>query len=134
MDIFQSKGALWTGRILTGVMVLLFVFDGTTKLIPIQPVIDGMMQAGIPIERVRPIGLAALIPAILYAIPQTSVLGAVLLTGFLGGAMATHLRETSGIAAHTILNFLLGVLVWLGLWLRDERLRALMPWNQNWKI
>ncbi len=130
MDLFDTKAALWTGRVMSGVMTLLFIVDGVTKLIPIQPVVAGMKEAGIALELARPIGLAVLVPAVLYAIPQTAVLGAVLLTGFLGGAMAAHLRDTTPQLPHDLFILLLGILTWLGLWLRQPRLRALMPWTR----
>jgi len=115
---------LWTGRVLATLIVLFMLFDGAMKLAMIQPVIDATKQLGYPVSTIRPIGIAAIVAALLYAFPQTAVLGAILLTGFLGGAIATHVRagETNYLFAGA-----LGVIAWLGLYLRDARIRNLMP-------
>jgi DoxX-like family len=128
--MFESKGALWLGRAITAIMTLLFVFDGGSKVLALPFMVEGMKQAGLDPSLLLPIGLAALIPAILYAIPYTSILGAVLLTGFLGGAMAAHLKDPVQLP-HDVMILMMGGFVWLGLWLRDPRLRALIPFNSN---
>ena len=119
-----SKPMLWTGRVLATLIVLFMLFDGAMKLAMIQPVIDATTKLGYPTSTIRPIGVAAIVAALLYAFPQTAVLGAVLLTGFIGGAMATHVRvgECNYIFAGGV-----GVIAWLGLYLRDARIRSLMP-------
>jgi len=118
---------LWTGRILSTLIVLFMLMDGVMKLIKPQFVVEATTKLGYPESSIRPIGAAALAGAILYAIPQTSVLGAILLTGFLGGAVATHVRagEQSYVFA-----IVFGIVTWLGIYLRDARLRRLTPLRQ----
>lgn len=127
-----SNTALWTGRILSGIVILFLLFDGAIKLIPIAPVTETMQQLGYPpsAEMARILGVLTLICTALYAYPRTSVLGAILLTGFLGGAMATHFRVGSPLFTHLLFGLYLGLMVWGGLYLRDERLRALMPFRR----
>jgi hypothetical protein len=128
---FDSKPVLWTGRIITVLVVAFLLMDAATKLIPIDAVAEGMKQAGIPLERARYIGLTVLACAVLYAIPRTAVLGAVLITGFLGGAMAAHLRDDGPLWPHNLIVFAIGALAWAGLYLRDPRLRALFPYRND---
>ena len=122
-----SRAMLWTGRVLTTLIVLFMLFDAYGKLAKIQPVVEGTKQAGYPESAIRPIGAAALIGAVLFAIPQTSVLGAIVLTGFFGGAIATHVRlgDTSWPFA-----LVFGILTWLAIYFRDARLRRLIPLRQ----
>jgi hypothetical protein len=122
-----SKGMLWTGRVLSTLIVLFMLMDGVMKLVKPPFVVEGTTKMGYPESSIRPIGAAALAGAILYAIPQTTVLGAILLTGFLGGAVATHVRvgESSFWFAVAF-----GVITWLGIYLRDPRLRNLLPVRQ----
>jgi hypothetical protein len=124
-----SRAALWTGRLLSGLVILFLVFDGAMKLIPLTVVTDAMMQLGYGSSEslARTLGVITLGCTILYAIPRTSLLGAILLTGYLGGAMATHLRVGSPLLSHTLFGFYLGLMVWGGLYLRDAALRRLMP-------
>jgi DoxX-like protein len=122
-----SKAAIWAGRIMSGLVIAFFLFDGGIKLVPLDIVITASQQLGIPGELARTLGILSLICTILYAIPQTSVLGAILLTGYLGGTVATHLRIADPLFTHTLFGVYLGLLVWGGLYLRDERLRALIP-------
>src|SRR5688572_8212759 len=88
----NGRVILWIGRVLTTLIVLFMRMDGALKIIKIQPVVEGTAKLGYPEASIRWIGLAALVGAVLYAIPRTSILGAILLTGFLGGAIATHVR------------------------------------------
>jgi DoxX-like family len=122
-----SKAMLWTGRIMSGVVVLFLLFDSTMKLIKIAPVVEAQAVLGYPDELARVIGGIVLVCALLYAFPRTSVLGAILLTGLLGGAIASHLRIGSPIFSHTLFGVYLGLLAWGGLFLRDARLRMLIP-------
>ena len=124
-----SNGALWTGRVMSAVVILFLIFDATIKLIPIQPVIDSMVQLGYPGTPglARLLGVITLSCAVLYASPRTAVLGAIVMTGLLGGAIATHLRIGSPIFSHLLFGLYLGLLAWGGLYLRDPRLRTLMP-------
>jgi hypothetical protein len=121
--------AIWAGRVLSGLVVAFLLFDGAIKLIPAQVVIDSIKELGWPydIGTARLLGLLTLVSTLLYAIPRTSLLGAILLTGYLGGAIATHVRIGSPLFTHILFGVYLGVLVWGGLWLRDPRLRALFP-------
>jgi hypothetical protein len=125
----NTKAALWTGRVLSGLVVLFLTVDGVIKLVPIQPVIDSLRELGYPtsVSFARFIGMVTLVGTALYAWPRTSLLGAVLLTGLMGGAIATHLRLDHPLFSHTLFGVYLGLLLWAGLWLRDEHLRRLMP-------
>lgn len=121
-----SKGMLWTGRILSALAVLFFIFDGVTKVIKIPQVVQSNLDLGYSENLVVPIGVLMLFCTLLYLIPQTSVLGAILLTAYLGGAVATHVRAGSG-AFPILFTILFGVLVWLGVYLREPKLHALVP-------
>ena len=125
----NSKAALWTGRVLSGLVIVFLAVDGAIKLVPIQAVIDSLRELGYPtsVSFARFIGVVTLAGTALYAWPRTSLLGAVLLTGLLGGAIATHLRLDHPLFSHTLFGVYLGLFLWGGLWLRDERLRRLMP-------
>jgi len=125
----NSKTFVWIGRIMSGLIIAFFVFDGGIQLIAFDFVKEGMAQMGIPVELARPLGAMMLLATLLYAIPQTAVIGAILLTADLGGAMAAHLRDTTPVLAHNVFVVLIGAMVWGGLWLREPRLRALMPWR-----
>jgi DoxX-like family len=119
-----SKGSLWTGRIVVALVFFFMVFDGGIKVLQMAPAVEGTTRLGYPAGVVVPIGLVSLISAFLYAIPRTSILGAVLLTGFLGGATATQVRVQD---PWFFFPVVIGVLVWVGPFLLDERLRALIP-------
>ena len=127
-----SKRALWAGRILSGLAILFLVMDGVIKLVPIQPVTDSLKELGLPTTDsfARFLGVVTLACIALYAWPRTAVLGAVLLTGLMGGAMATHLRVGSPVFSHVLFGLYLGLFIWGGLWLRDERVRRIMPFLQ----
>lgn len=123
-----SKGRLWTGRVISTLVVLFFIFDGVTKVIKVPQVIEASTKLGFTVGNVVGIGAVLLVCTALYVIPQTSVLGAMLLTAYLGGATCTN------VLAHTLAFNLcfpigFGILVWLGLYLREERLHALVPFR-----
>lgn len=124
-----STTAIWVGRAMSAIVILFLVVDGAIKLVPIPIVTETMGQLGYPPSEsiARLLGVLTLVCTILYAIPRTSVLGAILLTGYLGGAMATHLRIGSPLFSHLPFGLYLGLLVWGGLYLRDERIRAIIP-------
>lgn len=124
-----SATAQWTGRILSGLVVLFLLFDGAIKLIPLDIVIETSRQLGIPTHLAVTLGVLTLLGTLLYAYPRTSVLGAILLTGYLGGAIYVHVRAGSPLFSHTLFGVYLGVLLWGGLYLRDERLRLIFPWR-----
>ncbi|MDH7795268.1 hypothetical protein QBC99_001331 [Beijerinckia sp. GAS462] len=125
----SNKTWLWTGRIMSGLVVAFLIFDGGIKLVPIAPVTETLQQLGYSgtVAQARGLGILTLGIALLYAWPKTSVFGAVLLTGLLGGAMATHLRVDSPLFSHLLFGLYLGLIAWGGLWLRDAKLRALFP-------
>jgi hypothetical protein len=125
----NSRTALWTGRVLSGIAVLFLLFDGAIKLVPIQPVTDSLRELGYPASAsfARFLGVVTLLCTALYAWPRTALLGAVLLTGIMGGAIASHLRLGDPLFSHTLFGVYLGLLFWVGLWLRDERVRRIMP-------
>jgi len=122
-----SNKTIWAGRIMSALVVLFLLFDGAVKVMELAIAVETTTQLGYPAKVVFGLGLLTLAIAVLYAIPRTSVLGAVLLTGLLGGAMATHLRVGSPVFTHLLFGLYLGLMAWGGLFLRDERVRALIP-------
>lgn len=124
-----SRTTLWTGCVLSGIAILFLILDGAIKLVPIQAVTDSLRELGYPTSDsfARFLGIVTLVGTALYAWPRTAVLGAVLLTGLMGGAIATHLRIGSPLFTHTLFGVYLGLFIWGGLWLRDERVRRIMP-------
>jgi len=120
---------IWTGRVLSGLAVLFLLFDSTGKLLEVQPVIDGTRQLGYPRDIVFTLGVILLSCVIAYLIPRTSVLGALFLTGYLGGAVATHVRVENPVFSHTLFPMYVAAFLWGGLVLRDARLRAFAPWR-----
>lgn len=122
-----SKKALWAGRIIKWLPILFLLFDASMKLIKAVPVVEGTVKLGYQESTIVPLGIVLLVCTVLYAIPQTSVLGAMLLTGYLGGAVATHVRVGDPLLTHVLFPVYMGILVWLGLYLREPRLRALAP-------
>lgn len=125
----NPKGMTIAGYVLSGLVVLFLILDSVIKLVPIAEVTETMVQLGYPPSDAvaRGLGILTLICVALYAVPKTSFLGAVLLTGYLGGAIATHLRVGSPIFTHLLFGLYLGLLLWGGLWFRDPRVRAVMP-------
>ena len=127
---FESKTVRWIGWILTGIVVAFMLFDGAIQLIAFDFVTQGMIEFGLPESYARPLGIVTLACTLLYAWPRTSVLGAVLLTGFLGGTIATHMPRPEPLLPHIVTAMVMGAIVWGGLWLRDPQLRALLPWRR----
>lgn len=123
----MSKGALWAGRILSGLAAAFLAVDAVVKLLQLEPAIKGTAELGYPVGVVFPLGIVLAICVGLYIVPRTRVLGAILLTGYLGGAVATHVRVSGPLASHVLSPVYFGVVLWLGLWLRDSKLRALVP-------
>lgn len=119
----QSKGVLWTGRIVGTLPALLLVFSGVMKLMKPPAVVQGFEHFGLPLALASGFGILEISCAVIYLIPRTAVLGAILVTGYLGGATLTNVR----VGESWIMPVLLGVLAWGGLYLRDARLRQLMP-------
>ncbi len=118
-----SKKTLWTGYIMSALPVLLLLMSAVMKLIKPPAVVEGFAHLGLPESLALGLGILELACAVAYVIPQTSILGAILLTGYLGGATVTHLR----VGDSFFMPVLLSMLVWGGLFLRDPRLRALIP-------
>jgi hypothetical protein len=116
-----SSSALWAGGIITGLVVLFLLFDGVTKIIKVTPVVQACEELGVPANTVVGIGILLVVCTAIYVTPQTAVLGAILLTGYLGGAAAIHVRAGSG-AFPLAFSIGFGLLVWAGLILREPRL------------
>jgi hypothetical protein len=127
-----SRPALWSGRVLSGLVIVFMLFDGAIKLVPWPIVTETMDKIGYGSSETlaRTLGVITVACTVLYAIPPTSILGAILLTGYLGGAMASHLRIGSPLFSHILFGFYLGLMLWGGLWLRDRGLRALIPFRR----
>ncbi|MFT3882194.1 MAG: DoxX family protein [Gemmatales bacterium] len=125
-----SKPMLWTGYVLSALPALFLLFDGVMKLFKPEFVVKGTVELGFPESAIVPLGVVLIISTLLYLIPQTKIIGAILLTGYLGGAVATHVH-----ASHPAFNILFpvvfGVLLWGGLYLRDARLRDLLAWGKS---
>ena len=121
------KKQLWAGRILTALPVLFLLLDGIMKLFSPAPVVEGMIKLGYPLSLTVTIGVILLISVVLYAIPRTSVLGAILLTGYLGGAVASNVRVGNPLFGYILAPVYVALFIWGGLYFREERLRALIP-------
>jgi len=123
--LFSSKTMLWVGYILAALPVLLLLMSGVMKLMAPPTVVEGFGHLGYPDSLALGIGIVELLCVILYVVPKTAVLGAILLTGYLGGATASHVR----IGEPFHMAVLLGVVIWGSLYLRDARVRALVPFR-----
>lgn len=128
-----GSAALWVGRALSGLVVLFLVVDGAIKLVSTAPVTEALAALGWPTDpgTARILGALTLACTLLYAWPRTAVLGAVLLTGYLGGAIAAHLRVGSPVFTHLLFGLYLGLVAWGGVWLREPRLRGLLPLKRD---
>ncbi len=120
---------VWTARVVTAIPVLFLLVDGGMKVVLAQPVIDAMPTIGWPVSLARTIGIILLACLAVYLHPRTAVLGAILLTGFLGGAVATQLRVGNPLVSNVLFPVYVAVLLWGGLYLRDARVRALIPFR-----
>lgn len=121
-----SKGRLWAGRIISALVALFLLFDSITKVMKVAPVMQASAQLGFPVSAIVGIGITLLVCTAFYVIPQTSVLGAILLTAYLGGAVASNVRIGNSMF-NTFFPIVFGVLIWAGIFLRDNRLGALIP-------
>jgi DoxX-like family len=128
-DPLVLRPTLWLGRFLSGSAILFLLFDATIKLVPLPVVTETMDRIGYGSSETlaRTLGAITMICTVLYAVPPTSFVGAILLTGYLGGAIASHLRIGSPLFTHILFGLYLGLMVWGGLWLRDPRLRSVLP-------
>ena len=124
-----SNQARWTGWLLSALVILFLVFDIVVKLIPLDVALTTTAALGYPPSAlfVRGLGVLLLVCTALYAYPKTSILGGILLTGYLGGAIATQVRVGGPLFSHVLFGFYLGLMLWGGLFLRDTRLRTLIP-------
>jgi hypothetical protein len=125
-----SDKQIWAGSVLSGLPALFLLVDGGMKLFKPPVVVEGTLQLGYPESAIFGIGVVLLISTFLYLFPRTAILGAILLTGYLGGAVATHVR-VSAVLFNIIFPVFLGALLWGGLWLRDRPLRELLPLRDN---
>jgi hypothetical protein len=126
MQTIRYSGAV-AGRIISGLAVAFLIFDSVGKLLRVQPVVEGAAGLGYPVGVIVPLGVTLLTCVLVYLVPRTAVLGAVLLTGYLGGAVATHVRVGSPLISHVLFPTYLAALLWGGLVLRDRRLREFLP-------
>lgn len=121
-----SKGLLWTGRVLTGLVALLFLFSASGKLSHMKGLEEGFTHLGIPVTHALGLGILELGCVLIYLFPRTAVLGAILLTGYLGGAIQTHIRIGEPVYTHV----LFGILTWGGVFLRFPALRSVLPFTK----
>jgi DoxX-like family len=117
---------VWVGRVLSGIAAAFLLFDASGKLLKLQPVIEGTRSLGYPESAIVPIGVLLLVGVILYLIPRTSVLGAIYLVGYLGGAVATHYRLGNPLATHVLFPVYVAAFLWGGLALRSPRVLAVL--------
>ena len=121
-----AKGKLWTARIMGGLVIAFMLMDSIFKLIPNDIVTAGTAELGYQAHHIPVMGVLGFTSILLFAIPRTQILGAILLTGYFGGAIATHLRLDNPLFSHILFSAYLGVLAWGSLWLKNETLRKLI--------
>ena len=121
--------AIWAGRIVSGLAVLFLLFDGALKVGQLPPAVEATTQLGYPPTVIFGLGVIELACLIAYLFPRTAVLGAVLWTGYLGGAIATHVRVGNPLFTHALFPTYVAAFLWVGLWLRDQRLRTVLPFR-----
>jgi DoxX-like family len=127
LEAAVSTRARQTGRVLSGIAILFLAFDASVKLLKPPFAVEATTQLGYPESLIVPLGVIQAVCLIVYAIPRTSVLGAVLWTAYLGGAVATQVRVANPLLTHTLVPVYVAAVLWLGLWLRDLRVRAILP-------
>ena len=121
-----SKARLWTARIMGGLVIVFMLMDSLFKFIPNEAVITGTVELGYQVHHIPVIGALGFVSILLFALPRTQILGAILLTGYFGGAVATHIRLDNPLFSHILFSVYLAVLAWGSLWLKNERLRNLI--------
>ena len=124
-----SKKSLWSGRILSGLVMAFLLLDAVMHLAKPAPVVEAFARLGFPLRLAVVLGIIELACIVVYVVPRTSILGAILLTGYLGGAVATHLHAGSPLFSEALFPVYIGVLAWGGIYLRDDRLRTLIPFR-----
>jgi hypothetical protein len=122
----RTGKAIWAGRILSGIAALFLAFDAAMKILAVPAAVEGTTQLGYPASTLLGIGMVQLVCLALYLIPRTAPLGAILWTGYLGGAIATHVRVGNPLFTHVLFPIYVAALLWAGLWLRDRRVAALL--------
>jgi hypothetical protein len=122
-----SKKTVWAGRIVSAVAILFLILDAIVKVLKMAVAVDATAQLGYPANFVLGIGVLELICLVLYVVPRTSIFGAILMTGYLGGAIASQLRAGNPLFSNVLFPVYVGLLIWGGLYFRDTRLRALIP-------
>lgn len=127
----SNKKRRITGYALTGFVALFLTFDTVLKLLQLAPAMQGTIELGYPANSVLVIGVIELVCLVLYLVPRTSVLGALMLTGYLGGAIGTHVRIGSPLLTHILFPIYVALMVWGGLYLRESRLRQLLPFREG---
>ena len=127
-SVSVSKKMLWTGRVISGLVAAFLLMDGVMKLFKPAFVVEGTVKLGYSEAVIVPLGIVLTLATLLYIFPRTAVLGAVLLTGYLGGAVNTHVHA-SGTAFEIVFPAIMGALAWGGLWFRDNRLKNLLPFT-----
>ena len=125
-----SKAALWTGRTLSLISTAFLLFDSVIHILKIPAVVDAFNQIGLPLSMSVPIGIISLLCVLVYNIPKTSVLGAILLTGYLEERSAANFRAGTPLFSNILFPVYFGIVIWLGLWLREPRLKNLVPFKQ----
>ncbi len=125
-----SKNFLWTGRILSGLVTAFLLFDSIIHLLKPAPVVEAFAKVHLPLSLAVELGIIELLCVVLYVIPRTSILGAVLLTGYLGGAIATQMTVSTSLFGEILFPVYVGIMAWAGIYLRDAQLRALFPWRR----
>lgn len=131
MENTVSKTKLWVSYVMSGLVILFMLMDGIMKFVKPPEVMEGTLALGFAEQHLAVLGTLGLISTLLYAFPRTSILGAILLTGYFGGAVATHVRLNNPLLTHTLFTVYFGILVWGGLWLRNSKLRELLPLRQS---
>jgi hypothetical protein len=124
-----SKKSIWTGRILSGLITAFLLFDAVIHLLKPAPVVEAFAKLHLPLSLAVDLGIVELLCLALYVIPRTSILGAVLLTGYLGGAVAIQMTTSDSLFGEILFPVYVGVIVWGGIYLRNERLRTLIPFR-----
>ena len=131
MENAVSKTKLWISYVMSGLVILFMLMDSIMKFVKPPEVIEGTLALGFAEQHLPIIGALGLISTLVYVIPRTSILGAILLTAYFGGAVATHLRLNNPLFTHTLFTVYFGILIWGGLWLRNSKLRELLPLRQS---
>ena len=121
-----SKGRLWTARIMSGIFVLFMLMDGFGKIVGPEPVVKASLALGFMERHIAALGVLGLLSTLLYVVPRTKFFGALLLTGYLGGAIAAQIRVDAPLFSHVLFPLYLAILLWGAIWLREERIRMLL--------